>query len=73
MQLFKVIFLSFFLLTCSLGFSAELKTDGPPQKKLAYLVSDQRIPFWDIMWRGIMQRVTSFSEMSSLPPVSSIA
>lgn len=29
------------------------------EKKLVYLVSDLRIPFWDIMWRGIKSRATS--------------
>ncbi|MCV6587906.1 MAG: substrate-binding domain-containing protein [Marinobacterium sp.] len=28
------------------------------EKKLAYLVSDIRIPFWNIMWKGIHQRAT---------------
>ncbi len=72
MQFFKTIIISFFLVTASPGFSAETKTDEAPQKKLAYLVSDQRIPFWDIMWRGIMQRaeklgyeVTSYNAENS--------
>lgn len=30
-----------------------------PKKKLAYIVSDLRIPFWDIMWRGIKNRAES--------------
>ncbi len=29
---------------------------GGKGKRLAYLVSDLRIPFWDIMWRGIRSR-----------------
>ncbi|MCP3932821.1 MAG: substrate-binding domain-containing protein [Bacteroidetes bacterium] len=56
MRLFKIILISFFLVTASPGYSAEIKTAETFQKKLAYLVSDQRIPFWDIMWRGVMQR-----------------
>jgi len=31
------------------------KPDHPENKKLVYLVSDTRIPFWDIMGRGIKQ------------------
>jgi len=47
-----IIYISFlFLLTC-IGLSTEIKADTTP-KKMAYLVSDKRIPFWDIMWRGI--------------------
>jgi len=30
--------------------------EGQNAKKLAYIVSDLRIPFWDIMWRGVKQR-----------------
>ena len=40
--------------------AADVRAD--PQKtnkKLVYLVSDIRIPFWDIMWRGIKSRATS--------------
>lgn len=63
-----VIITSFFLALASNSFSAEIETDEVPKKKLVYLVSDQRIPFWDIMWRGIEARanklgyeVTSYS------------
>lgn len=58
---FKTIILCCFLVTVSPGFSAEIKTDRPPKKKLAYLVSDLRIPFWDIMWRGINLRAESWA------------
>ncbi|MES9833619.1 MAG: substrate-binding domain-containing protein [Candidatus Thiodiazotropha sp. DIVDIV] len=34
-------------------------TSHNTSKKLVYLVSDLRIPFWDIMWRGIKSRATS--------------
>ena len=51
-----IIFICLFLSLASNGYSAEIKTDTAPQKKLAYLVSDLRIPFWDIMWRGVETR-----------------
>ena len=52
LQLIIVCALSLLLLQGN-GFSEE--TGGPQQskKKIVYLVSDLRIPFWDIMWRGI--------------------
>lgn len=28
-------------------------------KRIAYLVSDQRIPFWDILWRGVASKAGS--------------
>ncbi|MCI5121271.1 MAG: sugar ABC transporter substrate-binding protein, partial [Candidatus Electrothrix sp. AUS4] len=43
-----VIFFTSFCLSSDAG----TKTAATPSKKLVYLVSDQRIPFWDIMWRG---------------------
>ncbi|OQX39128.1 MAG: hypothetical protein B0D89_11350 [Candidatus Sedimenticola endophacoides] len=30
--------------------------EGQARPRLAYLVSDLRIPFWDILWRGIRSR-----------------
>ena len=41
-----------FLTSLCLSSDAGTKTAAHPSKKLAYLVSDQRIPFWNIMWRG---------------------
>lgn len=38
-----------FLVLISLNLSAE-------EKKLAYLVSDLRIPFWNIMWKGVQTK-----------------
>ncbi|MBF0202615.1 MAG: substrate-binding domain-containing protein, partial [Desulfamplus sp.] len=35
-----------------LGMPLEADADQAQPKKLAYLVSDLRIPFWEIMWRG---------------------
>jgi len=54
MQFLKTILFSacFFLALPSFSFSAEIKTDDITSKKLVYLMSDKRIPFWDIMWRG---------------------
>ena len=50
----------FLILGMFLLFSAPLVAEevshlpeNSEQKKLAYLVSDLRIPFWDIMWRGV--------------------
>lgn len=57
MRFIKIIFIISFLLTlASNSVGAEIKTDEAPKKRLAYLVSDQRIPFWSIMWRGIEAR-----------------
>ena len=57
MRLVKGIILTCFLLTlASPGFASEPQLPKTPQKKLVYLVSDIRIPFWDIMWRGIKTR-----------------
>lgn len=54
MQIFKILVFAFILLsTATSGLSAEIKTEETPNKRLVYLVSDQRIPFWDIMWRGV--------------------
>ena len=36
--------------------SLSTKPSGTTQKKLVYLVSDLRIPFWDIMARGIQRK-----------------
>ncbi|MEW8026646.1 MAG: substrate-binding domain-containing protein [Candidatus Thiodiazotropha sp.] len=55
------------ILTLSGCFSCISKADAADlstvsrkaDKKLVYLVSDLRIPFWDIMWRGIKSRAAS--------------
>ena len=38
---------------CSFINATEINTNNDTQKKIAYIVSDIRIPFWDIMKRGI--------------------
>lgn len=48
-----VLFAAFILINSPLAF-AEGAT--PQKPRLVYLVSDLRIPFWDIMWRGIKNR-----------------
>lgn len=54
MQIFKILVFAFILLsTATSGLSAEIKTEEAQNKRLVYLVSDQGIPFWDIMWRGV--------------------
>jgi len=47
-----ILFTCFFIVFASLNLNAETKTDELSSKKLAYLISDIKIPFWDIMWRG---------------------
>ena len=42
-----------FLLFLFLIFSLLPVSIQADDKRLAYLVSDVRIPFWDIMWRGV--------------------
>lgn len=58
MKIFNaLIFITFFFLLVPFSLSAEnTKTDETSRLQLAYLVSDQRIPFWDIMWRGSKNR-----------------
>ncbi len=62
MQILKIILFSacLFLALPSFSFSAEIKTDDITSKKLVYLMSDKRIPFWDIMWRGSEARAKKF-------------
>lgn len=43
----------------ALAFSAQAISDQAPNGRLAYLVSDLRIPFWDIMWRGVRHKATA--------------
>ncbi|SBS30647.1 D-ribose-binding periplasmic protein precursor [Marinomonas aquimarina] len=45
-QVGKSVFASLLIALLSVNISAA-------DKKIAYLVSDLRIPFWDIMWRGV--------------------
>ncbi len=54
--IFTTAFAALLLMFIPNGFSAEVKTDEVPKKELVYLVSDLRIPFWDIMWRGVESR-----------------
>lgn len=41
------------ILLLGLAAPAVVSAEQVQEKKLAYIVSDARIPFWDIMWRGI--------------------
>ena len=41
-----------FLASACLNFGTAKRAAAHPSGKLVYLVSDRRIPFWDIMWRG---------------------
>lgn len=50
-----VICLIFFILFQSNSFSVEMH-GAKQSKEIVYLVSDLRIPFWDIMWRGIQTK-----------------
>ena len=43
----------------ALAFSAQANSDQTPNGRLAYLVSDLRIAFWDIMWRGVRHTATA--------------
>jgi len=47
-----------FLLVCVLALSAAISAQAA-EKRLAYIVSDVRIPFWEIMKRGIEHRAGS--------------
>lgn len=51
MKFFKAILISFFLVTIVCAKDFKLST-----KKLAYIVSDANIPFWQIMSKGIKKR-----------------
>lgn len=42
------------------GHGAQARDGAAAQGKLVYLVSDLRIPFWDIMWRGIRSRAEGY-------------
>lgn len=42
------------LVAISIG-PGPIQAEEPPSKQIAYLVSDTRIPFWDIMRRGIQR------------------
>ena len=55
-KLTHVLFTSLLIALCSF---ASFNTAQAAEKRLAYLVSDTRIPFWDIMKRGIEQRAAS--------------
>ncbi len=49
----------FFVLTLVLStvaYGEETQSQETPKKELVYLVSDLRIPFWDIMWRGVKSK-----------------
>ncbi|NWF35687.1 substrate-binding domain-containing protein [Mariprofundus sp. KV] len=48
------------------AFCAPVQTGIVENKQLVYLVSDQRIPFWDIMWRGIKSRAEELGYKSSV-------
>lgn len=57
MKLFEVIvFSGLFLALISNGYCENVKSGDLKKRELVYLVSDQRIPFWDIMWRGVKLR-----------------
>jgi ribose transport system substrate-binding protein len=51
-----VVFTIFILVLFTVNFGSKATADETPKKMLVYLVSDLRIPFWDIMWRGIEAR-----------------
>lgn len=54
MRLSKMVVSTIFILVLiAVNFGAKATADETPKKTLVYLVSDLRIPFWDIMWRGI--------------------
>lgn len=42
-----------------LPFSPLLSMAAPRQRRIAYLVSDRPIPFWDILWRGVASKARS--------------
>lgn len=48
-----VLFTAFLFINCPIAFAEGVT---PQKPRLVYLVSDLRIPFWDIMWRGIKNR-----------------
>jgi len=55
MDRFSLNLATLLLLACAALFSI-LTPANATEGRLVYLVSDLRIPFWDIMWRGIQQR-----------------
>ncbi|MCG8079574.1 MAG: hypothetical protein AB2689_07865, partial [Candidatus Thiodiazotropha taylori] len=52
-SLLSLIFLSCLCCIDNIEAAEAKSTVQMSNKKLVYLVSDLRIPFWDIMWRGI--------------------
>ena len=50
-----------FLVACLLAVSAvtDAQAGAGAERRLAYIVSDERIPFWEIMKRGIVQRAAA--------------
>ena len=62
MNFFKVTFL-IILISNFITFSAsEISgTDKKPKKRIAYLVSDINIPFWEIMSRGIIDKASELN------------
>lgn len=45
-----------FILLLALSAVSIVRAEAPAQPQLAYVVSDLRIPFWDILQRGVVQR-----------------
>lgn len=45
---------------------ARARPAGGARRRLAYLVSDLRIPFWDIMWRGMRARAAELGHEISV-------
>ncbi|OEJ63761.1 substrate-binding domain-containing protein [Magnetovibrio blakemorei] len=41
--------------------ASDTDAQNSPPKKIAYIVSDLRIPFWDIMWRGVKSKAEALS------------
>ena len=52
MKLFKITLIFLFFTYFTILNASEIKSDLP-KKKIAYIVSDIKIPFWEIMSRGI--------------------
>ena len=57
--MFRHVFFAVFIVF-AVQSTAVLASDTDPQnsspKTIAYIVSDLRIPFWDIMWRGVKSK-----------------
>ncbi|MBV2090403.1 MAG: substrate-binding domain-containing protein [Candidatus Thiodiazotropha sp. (ex Ctena orbiculata)] len=58
-SLLSLVFLGCLCCTDNIEAADANSTVQMSNKKLVYLVSDLRIPFWEIMWRGIKSRATS--------------